>query len=163
MSNPQALLEKWSPILDHSEMPEIKDTYRRQVTAVLLENQEQALREEKIQLSEAAPANVTGNVDKYDPVLIGLVRRSMPQLVAYDLCGVQPMSLPTGLVFALKSKYKDNADMKLATEALFNEANAGYSGRYTTTPGDAVQVGDDPFDSGLTPVGESTNPYDSIS
>lgn len=150
MSVQQALMEKWSPIIDHSDMPEIKDSYRKQVTAVLLENQERALSEEKAQLMEAAPANITGNVGKYDPVLIGLVRRSMPLLMAYDICGVQPMNMPTGLVFAMKAKYGDNADMSLATEALFKEANSAWSGAAAggqagSSPVDPT-IGLDPWD-----------------
>ena len=146
MSSAQSLQEKWSPILNHADMPEIKDAYRRQVTAVLLDNQEKALREERMALNETAPANVTGNVDKYDPVLIGLVRRSMPQLIAYDICGVQPMTLPTGLVFAMKSRYKDQATIAGSAEALFNEANSAYSGA-------GAQAGTNPVDAttGLSP------------
>ena len=150
MSTPQQLLEKWSPVLDHSDMPAIKDTYRRQVTAVLLENQEKALQEERMQLNEAAPTNVTAGVSKYDPVLIGLVRRAIPKLIAYDLCGVQPMTKPTSLVFAMKSRYANQA----GAEALFNEANSAYSGAYTTTAGDGTQVGTSPVqadDDGLDP------------
>jgi hypothetical protein len=153
MTTPQQLQEKWAPVLNHSDLPEIKDSYRRQVTAVLLENQEKAMQEQAMQLNEAAPTNVTGNVAKYDPVLIGLVRRAMPQLLAYDLCGVQPMSLPTGLVFAMKSRYKDNADLSLATEALYNEANAGYSGHGGVQNGASPVQGDD---NGLDPW--ATNP-----
>ncbi len=153
--SPQLLMEKWTPVIDHSDMPEIKDPYRRQVTAVLLENQEQAMNEERSQLNEAAPANVTGNAAQYNPVLIGLVRRAMPMLIAYDLCGVQPMSLPTGLVFALKSRYGDGSPAAIAngTEALYKEANSGYSGAYTTNPGDIAQAGTSPVDSttGLSP------------
>jgi hypothetical protein len=148
---PQQLMEKWSGVINHADQPEIKDNYRKQVTAILLENQEQAMREEKIQLNEAAPTNATGNVDKYDPVLIGLVRRAMPQLIAYDLCGVQPMNLPTGLVFALKSRY--GSDMTTGAEALYQEANSAFSGAYTTNPGDGTQVGSSPVDgtNGLSP------------
>lgn len=153
MATPQALMEKWSPILDHSDLESIKDPYRRQVTAVCLENTEAALREEKAQLTEAAPGNVTGNVDKYDPVLIGLVRRAMPMLIAYDLCGVQPMNLPTGLVFALKSRYNSATGIANGDEALYNEANHAYSGHYTTNPGDGTKAGTSPVEStnGLDP------------
>ena len=150
MTTPQQLLEKWSPVLDHSDMEAIKDPYRRQVTAVLLENQERSLQEERIQLNEAAPTNVTAGVSKYDPVLIGLVRRAMPKLIAYDLCGVQPMTLPTGLVFAMKSRYANQT----GTEALFNEADSSYSGHYSSTAGDGTQVGTSPVqadDDGLDP------------
>jgi len=128
----QNLIEKWSPVLDHEDAPAITDKYRKAVTARLLENQEIALREEKTQrsfgeISEAA-ANVTGSsVDNFDPVLISLVRRAMPNLIAYDICGVQPMSGPTGLIFALKSRYTTQG----GTEALFDEADTDFSGSGT--------------------------------
>ena len=142
----EQLQEKWAPVLDHPDQNPIKDSYRRNVTAVLLENQQRAMEEERLALQEAAPVNVTGNAAKWDPVLIGLIRRSMPQLIAYDICGVQPMTMPTGLVFSLKSRYNDNADLTLATEALFNEANSAYSGS-------GSQAGTSPVDSttGLSP------------
>lgn len=113
----EALVEKWSPILESETLPEIKDNYKKVVTAILLENEEKAL-------AESAPTNVAAGVAGYDPVLIGMVRRAMPQLIAFDICGVQPMTMPTGLVFALKSRYTSQA----GTEALFNEANAGFAG-----------------------------------
>jgi hypothetical protein len=140
------LQEKWAPVLNHDDVPEIKDAYRRNVTAVLLENTQRALNEERALLQEAAPVNVSGNAAKWDPVLIGLIRRAMPQLIAYDICGVQPMTMPTGLVFSLKTRYNDNADLTLATEALYNEANSAYSGTGT-------QVGSSPVEStnGLSP------------
>ena len=102
----QNLIEKWSPVLEHEDAPAIDDKYRKAVTARLLENQEAALREEKQQrsfgdISEAA-ANATGSsIDNFDPVLISLVRRAMPNLIAYDIAGVQPMSGPTGLILSL--------------------------------------------------------------
>ena len=97
--NPEALQEKWAPLLNHEGMGEIKDNHRRLVTAQLLENQQNILNEEKEFLGEAAPTNSTGaGVDNFDPVLISLIRRAMPNLVAYDLAGVQPMSGPTGPV-----------------------------------------------------------------
>ena len=126
------LIEKWAPVLDHEDAPPINDKYRKAVTARLLENQEIALREEKQQrsfgeITEAA-ANVTGSsVDNFDPVLISLVRRAMPNLIAYDIAGVQPMSGPTGLIFALKSRYTTQS----GTEALFDEADTDFSGTGT--------------------------------
>jgi len=128
------LQEKWAPVLNHSDLPEIKDSHRRQVTAQLLENQERALREESSMLSEAAPINSVGadglksshgssGLAGFDPILISLMRRAMPNLVAYDVCGVQPMSGPTGLIFAMKSHYNDRS----GAEALFNEPNPGFS------------------------------------
>jgi len=131
MSN--LLQEKWKAILEHPELTPIKDAYRKQVTATLLENQEKALAESRKLIMEAGtPANVMGNVDKFDPVLIALVRRSMPNLMAYDICGVQPMNMPTGLIFAMKSKYGSGATGPLtSTEALFNEADTDFSGTGT--------------------------------
>ena len=126
------LIEKWEPVLGHESAPEIGDHYKKAVTARLLENQEVALREERAKrsfdLTEAAPANATGsNIDNFDPVLISLVRRAMPNLIAYDIAGVQPMSGPTGLIFAMKSKYSTQG----GTEALFNEADTDFSGTGT--------------------------------
>lgn len=128
LSNPE-LLKKWAPILEAESAPEIRDQYRRSVTAQMLENQEKAGQEEAA-LFEAAPANSVGSypdaggVAKFDPVLISLVRRAMPQLIAYDIVGVQPMTQPTGLVFAMKSRYTSQN----GTEALYNEANSVFSG-----------------------------------
>ena len=120
------LQSKWQPVLEHPDLPEIKDSYRKAVTTVILENQEKAVREDKAFLSEAAPANATGSsVDNFDPVLISLVRRAMPNLIAYDICGVQPMTGPTGLIFAMKSRFGSQA----GAEALFNEADTDFSGR----------------------------------
>jgi hypothetical protein len=128
------LMEKWGPVLDHESAPSIQDNYKKAVTARLLENQEIALQEERAQMqgnyiSEAAAANNIGggNIGTFDPVLISLVRRAMPNLIAYDIAGVQPMSGPTGLIFAMKSKYSTQG----GTEALFNEADTGFSGTGT--------------------------------
>ncbi len=119
------LERKWSPVLDHEGLSPIKDSYRRAVTAVILENQEKAMAEEGRILTEAAPTNATGSsIDNYDPILISLVRRALPNLIAYDICGVQPMTGPTGLIFAMKSRYKTQD----GTEALFNEANTAFAG-----------------------------------
>ena len=122
----EELQSKWAPVLEHEDMPKIADNYRSAVTAVLLENQEQAIREQAL---NEAPANAgfgggdTGSVAGYDPVLISLVRRAMPNLIAYDICGVQPMTGPTGLIFAMYSKYGTQG----GDEALFNEANTTFS------------------------------------
>jgi len=122
------LIEKWAPVLDEGNA--IKDHHRRQVTAAILENQEKALNEERSAmhgfLTEAAPGNATSSVANFDPVLISLVRRSMPNLLAYDVCGVQPMNGPTGLIFAMKARY--GAGATSSTEALFNEAETQKSG-----------------------------------
>lgn len=123
------LVKKWNPILEHTSLPEIKDQYRREVTAVLLENQEKALREEKTALFENTPTNAAGaypdvgGLSKFDPVLISLVRRSAPQMIAYDICGVQPMTQPTGLIFAMRSRFKNMN----GTEAFYNEADTEFS------------------------------------
>ena len=128
MFQTEHLQEKWQPVLGHPDLPEIKDPYRRAVTTVILENQEKAMREDASFLSEAAPANATGaQVQNWDPILISLVRRAMPSLIAYDVCGVQPMTGPTGLIFAMKAHYTS----QLGTEALFNEANTGFAGTGT--------------------------------
>jgi len=129
----QDLANKWQPIIEHPDLPSVQDVHRRQTLAVLLENQEKAAREDSAGsagftqpslLGEAAPTNATGgNIDNYDPVLISLVRRSMPNLIAYDICGVQPMTGPTGLIFAMRPQYSAQA----GTEALYNEVDTDFS------------------------------------
>ena len=128
MSNYDNLQEKWQPVLEHEDLDNISDPHRKAVTAVLLENTERSLKEEQgfgpQSLLEAAPANQTGsNIDNYDPVLISLVRRAMPNLVAYDIAGVQPMTGPTGLIFAMRSRYSSQS----GDEAFYNEANTEFS------------------------------------
>ena len=133
MTTRQDLVKKWAPILEHEGTAPIQDNYRKEVTAVLLENQEREMRKQSEALFEAAPTNAVGGYSdtngfaKFDPVLISLVRRAMPQMIAYDVCGVQPMTQPTGLIFAMKSRYaaQDGA------EALFNEADSDFSGQGT--------------------------------
>jgi len=133
------LVEKWSPVLNEEAAGNIKDAHKRAVTAVVLENTEKALTEQGL-LETAANSNagVTGASQgvtgaNWNPILISLVRRSMPNMMAYDICGVQPMSGPTGLIFAMKSKYKTTkAGASNGDEALFNEALVGYSGDSTT-------------------------------
>jgi len=137
------LQDKWQPVLEHPDLPKIGDAYKRAVTTVILENQEKAVREDRSFMSEAAPTNATGSsVDNWDPVLISLVRRAMPNLIAYDICGVQPMTGPTGLIFAMKSRFGTQA----GAEALFNEADSDFSSR------DAAS------DTGSTSVQAGTNP-----
>ena len=138
----EQLKSKWSPILEHADCEPIKDSYRRNVTAVLLENQEQAM------IQEAAPANSIGGsalgsdgagaVKTWDPVLISLVRRAMPNLMAYDVCGVQPMTGPTGLIFALKAHYKNQS----GNEALYNEAATQFGNIGGPTAAGAAEAGD---------------------
>ena len=137
MFNAEQLQEKWAPLLDHQGLGDIKDSHRRMVTAVLLENQERTLREEREFLSES-PTNSAGTggytgsggqtVAGFDPVLISLIRRAMPNLVAYDLAGVQPMNGPTGLIFAMRSKYNNQS----GTEAFYNEVDSAFSGQNNT-------------------------------
>lgn len=158
MSDRKFLMEKWAPVLNHEAVPSIKDNYRREVTAVLLENQEREMRKQSEALFEASPANsggtgigmggagaATGTVAGYDPVLISLVRRAMPQLIAYDVCGVQPMTQPTGLIFAMKSRYTSQS----GAEALFNEADTDFSGTGTHA-GSNWTSGTDTTGSGFT-------------
>lgn len=130
----EQLQEKWAPVLEHSELPQIKDPFKRAVTAVVLENQEKALREERSALFETG--NVSGitaagtdpaGLAKYDPILIGLVRRALPNLMAYDVAGVQPMTGPTGLIFSMRSRYTNRE----GSEALFNEADTDFGGTGT--------------------------------
>ena len=150
MFNAQALTEKWSPVLNHEGTKSITDNYRKSVTAVLLENQERFLREERGMLQEAGGAagnsagaigtnalsgsgldTKTGGLAGFDPVLISLIRRAMPNLVAYDICGVQPMSGPTGLIFAMKAHYEG----RTGPEALYNEADSNFAAGSDATAG----------------------------
>ena len=136
MFNTEHLQEKWQPVLEHPDLPEIKDPYRRAVTTVILEHQEKAMLEDRSFLSEAAPTTQTGGVANWDPILISLVRRAMPSLIAYDICGVQPMTGPTGLIFAMKARYTSQS----GTEALFNEANTGFAGTGTQLGTDVLKA-----------------------
>ena len=118
--------KKWQPVLEHPDLPKIGDSYRRAVTSVILENQERASKEDAAFLSEAAPTNATGSaISNWDPILISLVRRAMPNLIAYDIAGVQPMTGPTGLIFAMRSRYTSQT----GSEAFFDEADSDFSGR----------------------------------
>ena len=137
MNSYDTLVEKWAPVLNENSSGEIKDAHRRSVTAAILENQEIAMNAERAQsqgfggLNEAAPGNSTTSASNWDPVLISLVRRAMPNLMAYDVCGVQPMSGPTGLIFAMKARY--GAGATGSREALFNEAETQFSGDRSTS------------------------------
>ena len=144
MFNSKALTEKWNPVLSHEGAGAIKDNYRKAVTAVLLENTESQLREERGMINEASNTvgaigtnalsgsgldTKTGGLAGFDPVMISLIRRAMPNLVAYDICGVQPMSGPTGLIFAMKSHYQQNGSaLRAGNEALYNEPDTNFSG-----------------------------------
>ena len=147
------LESKWSPVLDFNGLPSIKDPYRRAVTALVLENQEKAMSEEGRQsnLFESAPGNATGAaIGNYDPILISLVRRALPNLIAYDICGVQPMTGPTGLIFAMKSRVTNQT----GNEALFNEANTAFSSQNNafTLGGTGTHTGSNP----VVAVGDSS-------
>tara|TARA_Y100000310_G_scaffold12770_1_gene13154 strand:- start:2247 stop:3596 length:1350 start_codon:yes stop_codon:yes gene_type:complete len=137
MFNSEQLQEKWQPVLNHPDLPEINDAYKRAVTAVILENQERELKESRQVLAEAEMS--TGDaVANWDPVLISLVRRAMPSLIAYDVCGVQPMSGPTGLIFAMKARSGEGATS--VAEALHDEANTALSSEVDAT----AQLGSNP-------------------
>ena len=132
MFQTEHLQEKWSPVLKHPDLPEIKDSYKRAVTTIILENQEKALKEDKNFLNETVSTNFAGGngaLDTWDPILISLVRRSMPNLIAYDICGVQPMTGPTGLIFAMRARLQsmDGAEA-LADEAFPDLANQNAAG-----------------------------------
>ena len=153
--------KKWQPVLEHPDLPKITDSYRRAVTSVILENQERALKEDNAFLNEAAPANATNAganpMANWDPILISLVRRAMPNLIAYDICGVQPMTGPTGLIFAMRSKYTTQS----GTEALFDEADSDFSSRNkagdsTAGTGVTEQRGSNPAILNDSPAGEYT-------
>jgi hypothetical protein len=127
------LTEKWNPVLNHEALPAIKDDYRKKVTAVLLENQEQAVRQQHLYEDMGGGNNLggpststgynTGQVSGYDPVLISLIRRAMPNLMAYDICGVQPMTAPTGLIFAMRSNYGFSGAAGSYSNPAYTEAN----------------------------------------
>ena len=153
------LVQKWQPILEHPELDAIKDPHKRSVTATLLENQQNAAREQATQmggnfnqslLGESAPTNAMGAsssvagdgaIDTFDPVLISLIRRSAPNMIAYDVAGVQPMTGPTGLIFAMRSRYEGQA----GTEALFNEADTNHSASAAgNTASQTTQTGTNP-------------------
>lgn len=147
------LLEKWDPLLEDNSLPKISTLDRKIVTARLLENTEDAFSSGQEQmvahpLQEAAPTNNTGGVQNYDPVLISLIRRAAPKLIAYDLVGIQPLSGPTGQIFAMRSRYANQA----GAEAFFNEANTGFS---TIRGGNNQIVGDSTLNVGTVPTGNA--------
>ena len=154
--------KKWQPVLEHPDLPKITDSYRRAVTATILENQERAQKEDAAFLYEAAPTNSTGSsVANWDPILISLVRRAMPNLIAYDIAGVQPMTGPTGLIFAMRSRYTSQT----GAEAMFNEADTDFSSRNaagdSTLPGvggagSSTQAGTNPAVLNDSPAGAYT-------
>ena len=146
--NAQHLIEKWSPVLDHESMPKITDHWRKTVTAIMLENQEIANKDSASEngglLTEAAPMTGSAQFSGYDPVLISLVRRSMPNLIAYDVMGVQPMTMPTGLIFAMRSYLSDdneNITESGDVEAFYNEPDTDFTGGGTMAGTDFFNAG----------------------
>jgi len=161
----EQLLQKWAPVIDHEDLPKIKDNYKKAVLAQLLENEVIAQKQDRDQtsgmfLSESAPTNSVagGAVANYDPILISLVRRALPNLIAYDICGVQPMTGPTGLIFAMRSLYGNNITggvgnqqyanvaNQVSSEALFQEANTSWTSgnNWGNTLNQVAQSGNDP-------------------
>ena len=144
MFQTEHLQEKWSPVLKHPDLPEIEDAYKRAVTTVILENQEAALREDAAFLSESVPTGNTSGVSNWDPILISLVRRAMPNLIAYDICGVQPMTGPTGLIFAMRARHLSMDGEEALVDETTGAAANGFSGDFsnqnaagtTSGPGD---------------------------
>ena len=161
MFQTEHLQEKWQPVLEHPDLGKIEDSYKRAVTTLILENQEKAMREDASFLSEAAPTNSTGGqVSNWDPILISLVRRAMPNLIAYDVCGVQPMTGPTGLIFAMRAKIASSD----GAEALVDEPDSGISnddaaGDLTSsamTGSNPKLLNDSPAGTYLSPTGMTT-------
>jgi hypothetical protein len=169
----EELQSKWSPVLDHPELSKIADPYKKAVTAIVLENQQSAMEADRQTLNESTPGNLTAGISNFDPILISLVRRALPNLIAYDVAGVQPMTGPTGLIFALRSCYGDQS----GAEAFYNEANTIFSGIVgnggsvsTGTANSAVDstgpLANTSFDSGrgmTTALGEVLNPFPQMS
>ncbi len=144
MFQAEHLQEKWSPVLEHPDLPQIEDAYKRSVTTVILENQEKALREDAAFLSESVPTSNVSGVQNWDPILISLVRRAMPNLIAYDVCGVQPMTGPTGLIFAMRARHLSMDGEEALVDETTGAAANGFSGDFsnqnaagtTSGPGD---------------------------
>ena len=165
MFQTEHLQEKWQPVLQHPDLPEIKDSYRRAVTTIILENQEKSIKEDRAFLNESAPTNFIGgnaSLDTFDPILISLVRRSMPNLIAYDICGVQPMTGPTGLIFAMRARFAsmDGAEA-LADEAfpdISNQNKAGTigGGDIGSTETNPAVLNDDPAGTYTSATGMTT-------
>jgi len=131
MFQAEHLQEKWSPVLEHPDLPRIEDAYKRSVTTVILENQEKALREDSAFLSESVPTGNVSGVSNWDPILISLVRRAMPNLIAYDVCGVQPMTGPTGLIFAMRARHASMDGEEALVDETTGAAANGFSGDFS--------------------------------
>jgi hypothetical protein len=169
----EELQAKWSPVLDHPELSTIADPYKKAVTAIVLENQQSAMDADRQTLNESTPGNLAAGISNFDPILISLVRRALPNLIAYDVAGVQPMTGPTGLIFALRSRYGNQT----GDEAFYNEANTIFSGivgnggsAATGTANSAVgssgPLANTSFDAGQamsTALGEVLNPFPQMS
>lgn len=159
MFNSELLETKWAAVLESPDAPAFKDNGRKAITAVLLENQQKALAEERSQNSYLTEDNTVGSgaIKSWDPVLISLVRRAMPNLISYDVAGVQPMTMPTGLIFAMRSQYQNAAGANTA-EALFHKPDTAFSGPVTTAQGEALTGNgtngnyDDPGTAGVAPA-----------
>ena len=159
MFQTEHLQEKWQPVLEHPDLPEIADPYKRAVTTLILENQEKALKEDRGFLGETAPVNSTGGgqFDTWDPILISLVRRAMPNLIAYDVCGVQPMTGPTGLIFAMRSSFTSQDGVEALVDIDSTPANAS-SGQNSAGELTADIAGTNPSILNDSPAGTYTTP-----
>jgi hypothetical protein len=159
MFQTEHLQEKWQPVLEHPDLPEIADPYKRAVTTLILENQEKALKEDRGFLGETAPVNSTGGgqMDTWDPILISLVRRAMPNLIAYDVCGVQPMTGPTGLIFAMRSSFASQDGAEALVDLDVPPANAS-SGQNVAGELTADAAGTNPSILNDSPAGTYTTP-----
>jgi len=161
------LSEKWNPVLNHEALPAIGDEWKKKVTAVLLENQEQAMREQYLtenmgvgsDISTPVATTAQGGIRGYDPILISLVRRAMPNLMAYDICGVQPMTAPTGLIFAMRAKYADGSPTGVSNEAMFQEPDPRFSGSSGNSAGFAAAGGTSPSTIGVNPYGRTAGDF----
>ncbi len=141
MFQAEHLQEKWSPVLEHPDLPKIEDAYKRSVTTVILENQEAALREDAAFLSESVPTGNVSGVSNWDPILISLVRRAMPNLIAYDVCGVQPMTGPTGLIFAMRSRHASMDGEEALVDETTGAVGNGFSGDFSNQNADGTTAG----------------------
>ena len=161
MFQTEHLQEKWQPVLEHPDLNKIDDSYKRAVTTLILENQEKAMKEDQNFLSEAAPTNSTGGqISNWDPILISLVRRSRPNLIAYDVCGVQPMTGPTGLIFAMRAKAASSDGAELLVDepdtGLSNDDAAGDLTSSAMTGSNPKLLNDSPAGIYLSPTGMTT-------
>ena len=159
MFQTEHLQEKWQPVLEHPDLPKIEDSYKRAVTTLILENQEKAMKEDRGFLTETAPVNSMGGgqMDTWDPILISLVRRAMPNLIAYDVCGVQPMTGPTGLIFAMRSSFTSQDGVEALVDIDSTPANAS-SGQNSAGELTADIAGTNPSILNDSPAGTYTTP-----